>query len=67
MTRIERKHQLQELYRDSSYHTAEVLVWALRVVDDHEPCEWADLIARKGGPPRARTTDTLKRLGVQGV
>jgi hypothetical protein len=67
MTRLERKHQLQECYRMSCGPDAEVLLWALRVVDDHDPSTWADQIARKGGPPKGRTTTTLKRLGVQGV
>lgn len=67
MTRIERKHQLQELYRDSCYQEAEVLLWALKVVDDHEPWEWAAIIRQRGGPPEYRTSSTLKRLGVKGV
>lgn len=67
MTPPERRAQLQDLYRMSSYHTAEVLLWALRVVDDHEPHEWGQEIKRRGGPAESRTASTLKRLGVQGV
>lgn len=63
MTRLERKHHLQELYRMSTGKTAEDLLWMLKVVDTHDLSQWPDAIARMGGPNRGRIQDTLKRPG----